>query len=575
MKINTNSDKKIYILVMAFLLVLQMGTLFYFGWKKAGFHEDELYTYYSSNKTAGLFVNDRQWMERDDLRNDFVVLPGEGFRYDVVWQMQSWDVHPPLYYFVFHTVCSLFPGVFSKWLGIAVNLLAYAGSYLLLAYCVYTAVLCGREEEESDRKRAELVSFLTCLFWGFSAAVISGVMFIRMYQQLTLFVLLCLALHLRAIRKQDFRVGSFLFPLAVTVFLGFLTQYYYIIFHFFLGAGFCVCLLFRLPVKKKVKGVIFYAAACAAGLGVALLYYPPALSHIFRGYRGTEAVSEFGDASNTVDRLRFFWGLFDDYVMNGTLSIWLLVMALLAVTAGYLKKKGKFSAKDLAGNGGDSAGSFAGSKGNPAVRLMLFTAAGYFFTVSKTALLLGETSNRYQLPVYGIWCFLLLYEVWSLAETLAGQKSGRFLEKEPIGKVSLGKVLTGVCCAVVLLINCTALGQGKVFFLYEEEKEIMEFVKSHKDVPVVVFYQDASTDHIWWLSDELMEYPRVYLASMGNEELIADETIAQSDSLLVYIADHEEEEKYLQGLLEVNRNLSSYQVVAEKSQGVWKLYEVK
>ena len=67
-------------LAWAVLLGLELAVLFYYGNQKAGFHEDELYTYYSSNKTAGLFVNDRQWMERDELRNDFVVLPGEGFR---------------------------------------------------------------------------------------------------------------------------------------------------------------------------------------------------------------------------------------------------------------------------------------------------------------------------------------------------------------------------------------------------------------------------------------------------------------------------------------------------------------
>ena len=164
--------KQQYILVMVVLLLLQLAVLFYYGGRKAGFHEDELYTYYSSNKTAGLFVNDRQWTQGEELRNDFVVLGGEGFRYDVVWQMQSWDVHPPLYYFLFHTICSLFPGVFSKWLGIAVNLIAYVGSYILLAYSAYTAVRCGSTAERSaicgeeawGEKKAEILSFLVCLF---------------------------------------------------------------------------------------------------------------------------------------------------------------------------------------------------------------------------------------------------------------------------------------------------------------------------------------------------------------------------------------------------------------------------
>lgn len=556
-----NKSRQWYILIMAILLLLQMAVLLYYGGRKAGFHEDELYTYYSSNKTAGLFVNDRQWTLRDEIRNDFVVLKGEQFRYDVVWQMQSWDVHPPLYYFVFHTVCSLFPGVFSKWLGIVVNLLAYAGSYLLLAYSSYTAVWCGgmaqrREEDERRQEKAQILSFLTCLFWGFSGAVISGVMFIRMYQLLTFFVLLCLALHLRAVFKQDFRIRSFLLPLAVTVFLGFLTQYYYIIFHFFLGAGFCVYLLRR----KKIRELFSYAAACAIGLLSALIYYPPALSHIFRGYRGTEAVSEFGNASNTLDRLRFFCGLFDDYVMNDTLIIWILVLALMAVTMGYLQKRGKIT----------------GGGVNPAAALMLFTATGYFFTVSKTALLLAETSNRYQLPIYGILCFLLIYGVWSCVERLGEARTGKRGEVpgHQEGRF-ISKVLPGTLCLILFLTDATALCRGRVFFLYEEERETMAFVREHKDVPVVVFYNEASGDHIWWLSDELMEYPKVYLASMGNKELLTDKTITESESLLVYAADYENQEDYLQGLLEVNKNLSSYQVIAGKGRGVWTLYEVR
>ena len=552
--------KQQYILVMAVLLLLQLAVLLYYGGRKAGFHEDELYTYYSSNKTAGLFVNDRQWTQGEELRNDFVVLGGEGFRYDVVWQMQSWDVHPPLYYFLFHTVCSLFPGVFSKWLGIAVNLIAYVGSYILLAYTAYTAVRCGGaaecREEVWGEKRAELLSFLVCLFWGFSGAVISGVMFIRMYQLLTFFVLLCLSLHLRAVFRQDFRIRSFLLPLALTVFFGFLTQYYYIIFHFFLGAGFC----FYLLRKKKIRELFSYAAACAAGLLAALIYYPPALSHIFRGYRGTEAVSEFGNASNTLDRLRFFWGLFDDYVMNDTLSIWILILALLAVTMGYLRKRGRLPDREI----------------NPAAALMLFAAAGYFFTVSKTALLLGETSNRYQLPIYWIICFFLIYGIWSCIE---GFSEARMRKKGMMPRHQesrfLSKVLPGALCLILILIDGTALCRGRVFFLYEEEKEIMAFVREHTDVPVVVFYNEASGDHIWWLSDELIEYPRVYLASMGNKEPLTDETITGSKSLLVYAADYEDGEGCIQELLEANENLSSYQVIAEKGRGVWTLYELQ
>ena len=554
--VSAKKKKYIFTVVMVVMLILQLAVLFGYGSRKTGFHEDELYTYYSTNKTAGLFINDRQWMERDDLRNDFIVLEGEQFRYGVVKQMQSWDVHPPLYYYIFHTVCSLVPGVFSKWLGISVNLIAYVFSYVLLSYVVYTAITQGETNSKggAGEKRAEIVpdvgrmesrgrilAFLTCLGWGFSAAVISGVMFIRMYQWLTLFVLLCLALHLRAMKKQDFRVRSFLLPLGVTVFLGFLTQYYYIIFHFFLGAGFC----FYLLVNKKIRELISYAITCAVGLGSALIYYPSALSHIFRGYRGTEAVSEFSNASNTWDRLQFFYGLFDDYMLYDTLSVWLLTLVLLAVTVGYLKKRGRLTSKIW----------------NAPIGLMAFTAAGYFFTISKTALLLGETSNRYQLPVYGVLVFLLLYLTWmyvgSVLETFKGTKRYE-------------GILAAVLLVVLLIIDGMALAEGRVFFLYEEQEAVKEYVKANSDAPMVVFYNEASGDHIWWLSDELMEFPKVYLASQGSQEPISDATLISSDRILAYVADYDNKEQVLEGLLEVNENLTSYEVVADKE--AWSLY---
>lgn len=549
----------IFGLIMGVMLFLQVICLFYYGSRKAGFHEDELYTYYSTNKTAGLSVSDRHWMERDELRNDFVVLPGERFRYDVVKQMQSWDVHPPMYYYLFHTASSLFPDRFSKWTGIGINLIAYVISYLLLAYGAYTAVT-WKDQGEACRRRGKFLALLTCLAWGFGAAVISGVMFIRMYQWLTLFILLCMDLHLRVIKKQDFRIRSFFLPLSVTVFLGFLTQYYYIIFHFFLGAGFCFLLL----KKKKIRELFQYVIACAAGLGLAICYYPASLSHIFRGYRGTEAVSEFGNVSNTWDRLRFFTELFDDYVMNGTLSWWLLIICLLGVTLWYLKKRKNRKWSGL----GESVG------------ILLFTAAGYFFTISKTALILGETSNRYQLPVYGIWLFLILYGVWMLVEgiltegILSGRKgsgSGQVDEKQKGGRKT-AYALAAAGFLIILLMDGLALKGDRVFFLYEEEMEVMEFVRSHKDEPVVVFYNDASSDNIWRLSDELMEYERFYLASQGNSEKITDDIIMKSDKLLVYVADYENKEACLKGLLEANDKLTGYEVAAEK--GLWTLYQV-
>lgn len=548
--------KKIFLIGMTVLLLLQLCLLFYFGGRKSGFHEDELYTYYSSNKTAGLFVEDRQWLSGEGLRNELVVLPGEQFRYGVVKQMQSWDVHPPLYYYIFHTACSLFPGVFSKWLGIGVNIIAYVVCFGLLGYASYMAMTMG--DKEGHRQQIAMdFSLVTCIAWGFCPAVISGVMFIRMYQWLTLFILLCLCLHLRAMKKQDFGIRSFLLPVAVTVFLGFSTQYYYIIFHFFLGAGFCVLLLWG----RKIKELFTYALFCAIGLGAAILYYPAGMAHIFRGYRGTEAVSEFGNVSNTWDRLSFFAGLFDDYVMNGMLAVFLLVICLLWLMVWYQKKR-QVLREALAERTLDAKAAVAAKDFSirQAVGVMLFACAGYFFTVSKTALLLGETSNRYQLPIYGILLFLLIYFISApicsmLKEAGKGQQ-----------------ILCLILMVVFLCSNGLALKNDKVFFLYEEDAVMMELVKENKNVPVVVCYHENSPDNIWRLSEELIEYSQVYLASLGNVSPIEDKVITESDRLLVFAADHDNQREQLTQLLSGNSHLTDGQVATRK--GLWTLYEL-
>lgn len=576
---------------MTLLLCLQIIVLFYYGSRKAGYHEDELYSYYSSNKTAGLFVNDREWTTGESFRNELVVLPGEQFRYGVVKQMQSWDVHPPFYYYLLHTVCSLTPGIFSKWQGISVNLVGFVISFILLAYAAYlTAVYpismqpeLSDSEKQPYRKRGYVLAGTVCAMWGFGAAVISGVMFIRMYQWLTVFVLLCLCLHLRAlVRKKE--SWSFYLLLAFTVFFGFLTQYYYIIFHFFLGAGFCLYLL----KEKKWKSLVAYVGTCAVDFGAALVYYPSALSHIFRGYRGTEAVGEFANASNTLERLQFFAGLFDKYMLGGSLALWLLLICLIAMTNRFLQKRAKRSGREQKRE----------RILTRPVGLLLLTAAGYFFTVAKTALLLGETSNRYELPIYGVLVLLLVYSLYMVqkeieqgnaeaAERIAALTASKNLPQEEIRKrYAPDKKITGkVAVLVVVLMAALNLTGNKVFFLYPEEAKVQEFVHQNETTPVIVLYNEASETHIWWLLDELSEYQNIYLASISGEgDILTSENFlsgngAESQKYIVYMADCENQDEELQRLLgtefpdgsDASWDIS-YEEIARKN--MWTIYEI-
>lgn len=556
---------KLWIAVFILLLALQLLTIFYYGSRKEGFHEDEYYSYYSTNRTAGLYEPDREWVDRDSIRNEFVVLPGEEFNYGMVAEMQSWDVHPPLFYFLLHTVCSFFPGIFSKWFGIGVNMAAFVLNFGLLLWLAY--MITGQNK---------WLTLVIMFVYGFNPIIISGVMFIRMYEWLTVFVLLCACLHVRAIIRNDSGVKHFLIPLAAVNYLGFLTQYYYIIFLFFMAAGFFLWKLLPIVGRKDGGGLtlhkerirsgvsdcVKYGCVCGGSLALAVISYPASLSHIFRGYRGKGAVSEFLDTANTGERLKFFTGLMNEYLFDGYITLWLITIAFMGIAALVMyairKKKEGISSDNVTKN-----------PVRAAFLLLLFAAGGYFFTVSKTALLLYETSNRYQLPIYGIVMLLIITALYWLWKTLMDM----YEEKKQFQKRLLS-VLGGVILLFMFLIgDIDELAAGKTIFLYEEDKEVMAYAAENTQTPVMILYNDESPYNVWWRSQELMEYDRLYFVSEGNEEQITDEVICGSDKLILYAADCDAQEEWLERILGCNPGLSEYRLISKKS--LWSVYEFK
>lgn len=569
-------EKWLWLAAFALLFCAQIMTMIYFGNKKVGFHEDEYYSYYSTNRTAGLYEPDREWVDRDEFRNEFVVLHGERFRYALVAAVQSWDVHPPFFYFLLHTVCSLFPGVFSKWLGIGVNLLAFCLNFALLSWLAYMVTGCSKR-----------LAWMVTAAHGFNPVIISGVMFIRMYEWLTVFVLLCACLHVRAVLKKEMGFGSFLFPLMAVNYLGFLTQYYYLIFLFFMAVGFglwnllsCVGkgedgrrrALWKEPFRNRILGYIKYGCACGLSLLLAIISYPACLSHIFRGYRGIGAVSEFLNVENTDERLGFFMGLMNEYLFDGYLWLWLIVIAVMggaALGKWMVRTYSKGEKVVRASIVDDTAMGEHGTVGKdgPAVYLLLlFAVCGYFFTVSKTALLLYETSNRYQLPVYGIIMLLVITAVYELFRELAVLFNG---ENQIVRRWA---AVGGMALLVLFWAgDLHEIVSGKVIFLYEEEAADVAYAKENAHIPVIILYNDAAPYHVWWRSQELMEYDRMYFVSEGNKEQITDEVICGSDKIIVYAADYDTKEESLQMILESNPGFAGYRSISQKS--LWSVYE--
>lgn len=542
----TGKERRLFWL-FGILLVLQVIAALCFCMKKTGFHYDEYYSYYSSNVTMGLVPTDREWKPGSEIYNEFAVLPGEQFDFGTVVRMQTYDVHPPFYYLLLHGVCSLTPGIFSKWSGLGLNLFFFIGSWMLLALLAWRMAGAGREEgeqeEAADRRFRQLAVLGIILLFGFNPAVYSGIMLVRMYMLLGFWVLAATWLHVRSLQERK-RGWRFFVPLAVVVYLGFLTHYYFAVYLFFLAAAMEFYLLFEKAEHKtwgqKWKDCILYAAVVIGSLVAAVLSYPACLGHIFRGYRGTEAMGAFFDPGNTWGRLNFFVGLLNEYAFGGLLFVLILVLAVLAITAWALQRLKRSALQSESGIRGQKPSEISKPSADAAkeqaigfwerYRILWIPAAaslGYFAVVTKTALLTAEEANRYQIPIYGMLLLLAVILFLMLVRKAGGKKC--FARK-------------GICGAVLAFLIFLTCGQiyglldGKVLFLYEEDAENIAFARQNADEPIIYFYNPALMWMIWDDSLELMQYDQIYFVNLADTSALEAEWLAQEDRVLVYAA---------------------------------------
>ena len=515
--------------IFSLIFVISVLVSLYYGFQKSGFHEDEYYTYFSSNRSLGLYQPDREWQDRQTILDEFSVRPGEGFNYGLVKLVQSWDVHPPLYYFVFHTLCSFVPGIFTKWTGLITNLIAFAVSFLFMCLLM-------------ERLKVPFpLEILTLIFWGLNAQTVSCNMLIRMYAFLGAFIVACGYFHVKLIgdydnnslELQNFMIKSLL-PIMIVSYLGFLVQYFYIFFFISIGAATCAYLVF---VRKDIRNGIIYVIGCGFSLGLAVLTYPASLHHMFGGYRGTGASGSFFDIANTGLRLSFFVGLLNDFVFSGGLVIviMIIILGLMLKLTGKQRKK---PSKKLPG---------------PEIVVLTIGAVSYFLLTSKTALLVGSASNRYEMPVYSLLILLIFMDVYYvLSET-----------GNPV-------LLYGFFAIMAALLIKGHAYDKNVLFLYPEDKEKMAYAAENSDNIAIVMFNPASPHNVWRLTDELLCYPEVYYMDEENTDPITDERVISADRIILYAADDDLQKQAFDNLLQS----TGLTVLSSKfAEDMWTVYE--
>ena len=272
--------------LLALALILTLGGCLFYARMKSGLFIDEIYSYGLSNSHFAPFVTDLaegdlrdKVLTRQQLTDYLVVNDGEALDLASVYDNQVRDVHPPLYYWLLNLACSLTPNRFSFWSGMLLDLLIYLGAAALL----YALVL----KLYGDRLNAAVAALL----YGLSALGLSTMLMIRMYVLMTALTVQ-LALLAACLMRAPRRVHYPLFCL--TLFLGLMTQYYFVFYAFFLCAAY---VLWR-AARREWREALVFSLWAFAGVGLLLLAFPACLDHLF--------AEKLVSGGNALENLRSF-----------------------------------------------------------------------------------------------------------------------------------------------------------------------------------------------------------------------------------------------------------------------------
>ncbi len=395
----TNVKRKIPWELLVFIILI-VNALYWCA-RKEGFYIDELWSYGLSNSYYCPSLNQKEnymnrWHQPSFYEDYLTVRRGEAFSYGSVYDNQVHDVHPPCYYILLHTVCSLFPDHFSKWFGLTINLLFFCGSIYLL-YQI-SGIILGEKR---------ITRVIPPLLYGLSMGAVSTLIYIRMYMLLTFLALLFVFLTFLLIGTKDNKKGILLLiGIGLTMSAGFLTQYYFLIFAFFFVSGYVIWNM----IARQQRRVAEYLAAVSAGTAGGVLIFPASIHHILEGQQGKRA---FSNAYHNIPIFFNRWKQYWDTIMrefwgNGhrKQEIILLVFFILIIAAIYSAKKKKLKL------------SIWNTVPKIESLILSFTVLGYFSLIVQIS---PEITDRYQFIIYP-FCVLLGVSITTYLFRLLGKE---------------------------------------------------------------------------------------------------------------------------------------------------------
>ena len=153
-------NSKVLILYVMYILIL----LFLFS-QKLNYHVDEWMSFPLANQTMELQFEEGVHYTPSSL--PFIEIAASDGHIDIanVWEQQSHDTHPPLWYLLLHIICSFFPGTISMRYPAIINLV-----FQLSSFYSFRKILRLFVEEEK-------ILYYLSIIYIFNTGILSNVLF--------------------------------------------------------------------------------------------------------------------------------------------------------------------------------------------------------------------------------------------------------------------------------------------------------------------------------------------------------------------------------------------------------------
>ncbi len=453
--------------------------------KKQDYHMDEIFSYGLSNHYGGITLSIEDGYRYDDpeaVYMDYMTVdPSHRFDYVNVWQNQRMDTHPPFYYVLLHTICSFFPGVYSRWFAGSINII-----FSLLTLFVLRKLSLGLTE--NNRILTEVISIIFVL----SNGIWNAVLFFRMYVMAMFFIVLLTYIYTIQLNEKQshFEIKVFLLSVA-----GALTHYYNIIFIAVIAFVYAWILLHQKNHADLKRLVI--TELCAGTVSV--IIFPWMLKHFFKSDRGREATDNLlFHPDEFIDRFKSFISIVDKQLCGSVLLYFLIWSSLILLFIIISNNRQKLNTVIYY-----------------RISLLLIPTVTFFLIVSKSA---PFRTFRYIIPIYpiiicGMICMLYLF----------GKKCGIKAINAVLAFVSAVIIVNGFKYA-----DLSALGSDAVSKL--------EKTNAYSNCDCLFIYKGKWELLGSWL--EVRNYNSVTFLSQDNTDILQDLDIKNNSDLIVMVTDN-------------------------------------